>query len=113
GLRALTHELRVEESVHLLGQLENPFALMKQCDCFVLSSHYEGQGMVLLEAMTLGIKVMATDIEACRSVLDNGKYGLLVEDSIAGLREGLHTMYGQGNVMPYEPFDYKEYNTRA
>src|SRR5690606_39974709 len=59
----------------LLGQVENPFALMKKCDCFVLSSHYEGQPMVLLEAMTLGMNIIATDIVANRTVLENGKYG--------------------------------------
>ena len=62
---------------------------MKKCDCFVLSSHYEGQPMVLLEAMTLGMKILATDIVANRTVLEQGRYGLLVENSIEGLEKGL------------------------
>ncbi|MDQ7862174.1 glycosyltransferase [Peribacillus frigoritolerans] len=78
-LQAIIDELDLNHSIHLLGQLENPFSFMEKCDCFVLSSHYEGQPMVLLEAMTLGMKIMATDIVANRTVLENGKYGLLVE----------------------------------
>src|SRR5699024_5505233 len=58
-LQALIDNLGLNDSVHLLGQLENPFSFMNKCDCFVLSSHYEGQPMVLLEAMTLGMDIIA------------------------------------------------------
>src|SRR5699024_11074410 len=93
--------------------LENPFALMKKCDCFVLSSHYEGQPMVLLEAMTLGMKVIATDIVANRTVLENGKYGLLVEDSVKGLEKGMHFVFDHEDGVAMEQFDYEKYNNRA
>ena len=33
---------------------KNPFYVMKQSNLFALTSHYEGQSMVLLEALTLG-----------------------------------------------------------
>jgi CDP-glycerol glycerophosphotransferase len=111
-LEALIDELGVGNSVFLTGQMDNPFQLMKQCDCFVLSSHYEGQPMVLLEAMTLGMKILATDIVANRTVLEDGRYGVLVDDSVEGLIEGFHkvTSNEEGTV---EPFDYNEYNQKA
>ncbi|MED4204488.1 CDP-glycerol glycerophosphotransferase family protein [Neobacillus mesonae] len=112
-LETLITELGVEDSIYLPGQVENPFRLMKKCDCFVLSSHYEGQPMVLLEAMTHGMKIIATDIVANRTVLEDGRYGLLVENSIDGLENGLRKIVK-------EEFDYKadvfvpsEYNDRA
>lgn len=108
-LQKLIEELNVEDAVYLLGQVENPFALMKKCDAFILSSHYEGQPMVLLEAMTLGMKIIATDIVANRNVLENGKYGLLVENSIEGLQKGMHQV---ANLQP-APFDYQYYNEIA
>ncbi|MGE7879231.1 CDP-glycerol glycerophosphotransferase family protein [Peribacillus muralis] len=111
-LQAIIDELELNHSVHLLGQLENPFSFMEKCDCFVLSSHYEGQPMVLLEAMTLGMKIMATDIVANRTVLENGKYGLLVENSINGLEKGLSTMANNAESKP-EKFDYHQYNALA
>ncbi|KON70878.1 CDP-glycerol:glycerophosphate glycerophosphotransferase [Peribacillus butanolivorans] len=111
-LQDLINELDLNNSVHLLGQLENPFSFMKKCDCFVLSSHYEGQPMVLLEAMTLGMKIMATDIIANRTVLEDGKYGLLVEDSINGLEKGLYSMIRKENLK-IEKFDYNQYNSLA
>ncbi|HET7627570.1 MAG TPA: glycosyltransferase, partial [Bacillales bacterium] len=110
-LQALAKELDVDDAVYLLGQLENPFAFMRKCDCFVLSSHYEGQPMVLLEAMTLGMNIVATDIVANRTVLDDGSYGLLVKDSVDGLVKGM-TQVAERNV-PMKKFDYETYNLTA
>ncbi|TDK62187.1 GW domain-containing glycosaminoglycan-binding protein [Bacillus salipaludis] len=112
-LQALITELNLEESVYLVGQLDNPFKLLKKCDCFVLSSHYEGQPMVLLEAMTLGMKIIATDIVANRTVLEQGRFGLLVENSIEGLENGLKQM--AKNELDYRPdeFNPDEYNKKA
>ncbi|WP_404329960.1 CDP-glycerol glycerophosphotransferase family protein [Mesobacillus maritimus] len=112
-LQALIEELGLTESAHLMGQLENPFVFMQKCDCFVLSSHYEGQPMVLLEAMTLGMDIVATDIVANRTVLENGKYGLLIENSISGLEKGMYSIINKENELQTERFDYKKYNNLA
>ncbi|WML30026.1 CDP-glycerol glycerophosphotransferase family protein [Neobacillus sp. OS1-32] len=112
-LEALILELGLENDVYLTGQVENPFHLMKQCDCFVLSSHYEGQPMVLLEAMTHGMKIIATDIVANRTVLEDGRYGLLVENSIDGLETGLRQMADKESHYNMDVFVPSEYNHRA
>jgi glycosyltransferase involved in cell wall biosynthesis len=68
--------------------------------------------MVLLESMTLGMKIVATDIVANRTVLEDGKYGLLVENSVSGLEGGLRTIVH--NEFPQtEKFDYMKYNVLA
>ncbi|MEH7082657.1 CDP-glycerol glycerophosphotransferase family protein [Neobacillus drentensis] len=112
-LENLIAELELEDSVYLMGQLENPFILMKKCDCFVLSSHYEGQPMVLLEAMTHGMKIIATDIVANRNVLENGRYGLLVENSIEGLEKGLTQLARNELDIRLDEFIPEEYNKKA
>ncbi|MDY0394146.1 glycosyltransferase [Virgibacillus halophilus] len=112
-LKNIISDLDLENSVYLMGQLENPFTFMRKCDSFVLSSHYEGQPMVLLEAMTLGMKIIATDIVANRTVLENGKFGLLVENSIRGLEKGLNFIANEENVVQMERFDYYKYNSIA
>ncbi len=112
-LENLIAELNLEESVYLMGQLEIPFRLMKKCDCFVLSSHYEGQPMVLLEAMTHGMKIIATDIVANRNVLENGRYGLLVENSIEGLKKGLNQLARSELDIILDEFIPEEYNNKA
>lgn len=111
-LLKLIDELELQNYVFLVGQVENPFTVLKMCDCFVLSSHYEGQPMVLLEAMTLGMDILATDIIANRTVLENGKYGALVNNSVDGLVGGLNNFSNHTNPA-YAPFNYKEYNKKA
>lgn len=112
-LQNLILELDIESAVYLVGQQENPFKLLKKCDCFVLSSHYEGQPMVLLEAMTLGLDIIATDIVANRTVLENGRYGVLVEDSIEGLVAGFKNYVKNNHSKTSESFNYQEYNMKA
>lgn len=105
-------ELELEGIVYLVGQLENPFKLLNKCNCFVLSSHYEGQPMVLLETMTLGLDIIATDIVANRTVLEDGKYGMLVEDSVEGLYQGLIEYNNRDKQIGAE-FDFNQYNDEA
>ena len=99
-------ELNLEDNVCFTGQLENPFPLVKQCSAFVLSSNYEGQPMVLLEALMLNMPVIATDIVGSRSVLGD-KYGRLVENTVGGLRAGMEIIITDGYKA--EAFDVERY----
>ncbi len=112
-LLTLISELEVEDKVFLLGQVEQPFRIMRQCDCFVLSSIYEGQPMVLLEAMTLGMKIVASNIVANAYVLQNGIYGLLTKGTDdSSIYEALKEIYDHPS-MNFKPFDYERYNEQA
>lgn len=109
-LKKLVANLDLKEKVVFTGQLDNPFAFIKHCDCFVLSSNHEGQPMVLLETLILNKPIVATDIPGSRSVLEGG-YGDLVENSVDGLIDGMVKVI-EGR-MKYMEFDYIEYNNKA
>ncbi|MGP5698715.1 CDP-glycerol glycerophosphotransferase family protein [Glutamicibacter arilaitensis] len=96
-------------SILLAGQRSNPFPLMKRCDGFVLGSDHEGQPMVLLEALTLGKRVLATDIVGNRGVLEPN-YGLLVENSVSGLAQGFRDM---NKIDDFDRFDARAYCDEA
>lgn len=108
-------ELNLKDRVILTGQIANPFEFMSKCDIFCLTSSYEGQPMVLLEAMTLGLNILSTDIPACRYVLEDGVYGDLTKtNDVSGIFEGLV----QGVAKLEQPdafkvFDYETYNNNA
>jgi CDP-glycerol glycerophosphotransferase len=87
AVAAHVRKLDLVRNVVLCGPLQNPFPLLKACDCLVMSSDYEGQPMVILEAMTLGKGVIACDIPGTRNSLHGG-YGHLVEKTPAGLARG-------------------------
>ncbi|KUM41129.1 hypothetical protein AR539_00330 [Arthrobacter sp. EPSL27] len=112
-LRRLSRELDLERSVLFAGLQDNPFAILKASDCFILSSNHEGQPMVLLEAMVLGMPIVATDIDGSRGVLahQGEEHGLLVANSVEGLAGGMRA-YLTGNVQPAR-FDADQYVASA
>ncbi|MEV7638258.1 CDP-glycerol glycerophosphotransferase family protein [Pseudarthrobacter enclensis] len=112
-LRRLTHDLGLETCVYFAGMQDNPFAILRKSDCFVLSSNHEGQPMVLLEAMVMGMPIVATDIEGNRGVLagPDGDHGLLVPNSVGGLVAGMQA-YLAGDVQP-ATFDADKYLANA
>lgn len=57
-LESLVDELNIKHYVSFLGNKKNPFKYLKEMDLFYLSSRYEGQGMVILEAMSVGLDIL-------------------------------------------------------
>ena len=57
-LEAQAASLKIADSVHFLGNLSNPFPVLRQMDAFCLTSRYEGQGMVLWEAKAVGLPLI-------------------------------------------------------
>lgn len=55
ALERQINSLGLREFVTLLGNQKNPFCYMDKMDGFVLTSRYEGQGMVIREAQALGL----------------------------------------------------------
>jgi glycosyltransferase involved in cell wall biosynthesis len=79
SLRSLAREKGVSDDVDFPGFQINPFAYLSRSSLFVLSSRWEGFGMVLVEALALGIPVVSTDCpNGPREILEDGKYGILV-----------------------------------
>ena len=84
--------LGLDDCVDLPGFVKNPLPFVARADAFLLSSHTEGQGIVLLEAMAVGTPIVATDCPSGpRELLDGGKAGLLVPvDDPAAMAEAMH-----------------------
>ncbi len=78
-LRSETERLAVQLNVPLIvpGHQENSAAIMRAFDVFVLPSIYEGLPFALLEAMALGLPIVATDISGVRDVLRQQPAGWL------------------------------------
>jgi glycosyltransferase involved in cell wall biosynthesis len=77
-LRALAGGLNVTQRVLFPGFVEDVPGLLADLDLFVLSSHREGHPMVLLEAMAMGLPVVATDIPGVDDTITEGVDGRLV-----------------------------------
>lgn len=78
-LSGLIKKLGLEDDVSLPGFVVNPAKYMARCQVFTMSSSWEGFGMALVEALSLGVPVISTDCPNGPSeILDGGKYGELI-----------------------------------
>lgn len=59
-LEKIVENYNLESFVSFLGYQKNPYKYMNLMDGFILTSRYEGQGMVLWEAKALGLEIFTT-----------------------------------------------------
>lgn len=91
----------------LLRSMSNPMPVVKACDFFLLSSYYEGLGLVLLEADILGIPTAACDVNGPHSLMK--QYGgTLLPNSEDGLVQGME-MFLKGKIHTMH-VDYEKRN---
>ncbi|MEO6200538.1 MAG: glycosyltransferase, partial [Cryobacterium sp.] len=109
-LGRLIVELGLAAAVVMTGHQQNPYAIMAASDCFVLSSDYEGQPMVLLEALILDLPVVTVAFGSAGDVLPAG-VGLTVPATDDGLADGMRAFL-RGDV-PTAAFDVAAYNQNA
>jgi glycosyltransferase involved in cell wall biosynthesis len=68
----------VADRVHLLGERNDVPRLLPHLDCLWLGSEFEGQSNAIMEAMSAGVPVVATDIAGNRDLVVPGETGYLV-----------------------------------
>lgn len=91
SLHRLARELGIEDHVHFMGLLPNPYAWLARADVFAMPSIIETFPTVIVEAMAVGCPVVSFDCpEGPREILTPEVDGLLIppEDPVA-LAEGI------------------------
>lgn len=102
-LEALARDLGIEADVDLAGFVGNPFPYMANCAVFVLSSRWEGLPNVLIQAMAVGAKVVASDCPSGPAeVTDGGTLAPLVPvDDVAALAAAMSaTLEREASELP-------------
>lgn len=59
-LEQLASRSLATEAIHFTGNIKNPYPYVRQMDCLLLMSAYEGQSIVVQEARSLGLNVIAS-----------------------------------------------------
>ena len=116
NVKKLKTELGVDKTATTLGFTDNPYPYFRAADFYILSSRYEGYPTVLFEAITLKKNIIATDVSGVTEMLENGKLGLITENSEEGIYLGMkkalsnpeHFQSYQNHLENYEmPFNLK------
>ena len=91
NLEKLIRALGVEKNVIMTGFVSDQDLLKyyATADIFVLTSRYEGFGIVYCEAMASGTPVVCYDMVASREVVANGLVGLITPQNPQALAEAL------------------------
>lgn len=88
-------KLGVEEELILVGQLENPYPYMRECDVYVQPSEYEGYCIALAEAKILSRPIVACDFAGAGEQIEEGVTGFITGMEVEDLLPPLLTLVTQ------------------
>lgn len=79
-IHLMAKKLKIEDQVIFTGYVSDTELprFYRNCDIFTLPSVYEGQGIVLLEAMASGLPIVAMDAGGVPEIIDS-RFGILVK----------------------------------
>lgn len=105
NIRKLKTDFGLDETATMLGFTDNPYPYFNNADFYILSSRYEGFPTVLFEAITLKKRIISTEVSGASEMLEDGKLGLIVENSEEGIYNGMKKALA-------EPEFFEKYSTQ-
>jgi glycosyltransferase involved in cell wall biosynthesis len=93
----LSKTIGVNDKVHWLGKTEYVNEFLSKIDLFILSSKYEGFGLVLLEAMVAKKPIIAANNSAIPEVLGKTYEGLFQTGNVKALAQHINTAINDKN----------------
>ena len=80
-IKQMIIEKNVQDVIELKGLVMNPYPYIKQADCVVVSSDFEGYSIAIKEALFLGKAILSTDVSGVKEIFEGEKYGIVAEKS--------------------------------
>ena len=102
NLERLRAGVGLTETVNFLGFRDNPYVWMASADIFVSPSRWETFGIVIVEAMALGLPVIATATDGAKDLIIPNQTGLLVPvNDERGLAEAMEYLLTNKELRHY------------
>lgn len=105
----LVRQKKLQQEIILTGMLTNPYPLLKNCDCMILFSEYEGTPVTIDEAKVLGVPVIANDVGGIKeqiSYSDKSRILDLSKDAMDIVAEQIITWCKEKEGKNEESIDY-------
>lgn len=88
----------IPANCHFLGNIVNAGAYCAQADLFMLPSNYEGLPMVIIEAMSCGVPVVASDVGGVSEIVRNDINGYTLPNRAELFAEKIETILSNENL---------------
>lgn len=93
ALQSRVHEAELENQVKFVGFLEKPHSVIRALDALALTTVKETFGLVLVEAMQLGVPVIGSNAGGVPEIIEHGRTGMLFEsENSAALAEAIEKL---------------------
>lgn len=90
---------KLNDKIKVLGNVDNVIDRIKEYDFFILPSEFEGLPISILEIMSCGKFVIATDVGGNREIINNGENGYLIESkSIEAIVDKVVEIYNNKSI---------------
>lgn len=89
-LKEEVERLQLRNKVHFLGYQKNPYSILKQAKVLCSLSKQEGFSGAVVEAVTLGIPFVSTNVGGALELSNEGQFGEVIEtnqEAIAALKK--------------------------
>lgn len=107
----LINKYNLNDIVYLMGQTDNPYDKIASSSLMITPSIYEPFGLIVVEALTLHTPVLMTKCSASNELIKTDYNGLVVDNNITGLYNGLKKLLTTNKIETYtknlENYDYK------
>lgn len=103
-------KLECKNNIVTIYNVKNPYAILNRCNYFVLSSFYEGFGLVLVEANICNLPIISTNIDGPKKFMEKHG-GTLVENSEEGIYKGMKSLLN--DEIKVINVNYEDYNMFA
>lgn len=101
-LESMIKGYRLEDNIKIERWTDDVVSYYKTADLFLLTSHYEGYGMTIVEAVAAGCNIVSTDAGIARDILP--EENIFDMDSIKDLEEKLSKAI-KGEILPPKPLE--------
>ena len=108
--RKLIHELHMEGIIRMMGKKENPYPYIKNADCVLLTSDYEGYPVIYSECLILQTPLITT-VPVSDGFVDIRKFARVVDKSEKAVADAVnHTDFGfyGKNTLDFEKINRKK-----
>ena len=78
-LKEEVERLKLQDKVHFLGYQKNPYSILKQAKLLLSLSKQEGFSGAVVEAVTLGIPFVSTNVGGALELSNDGQFGDVIE----------------------------------